>query len=212
MSPDDVLGFFYGKDPPDSFATLRDWIVSMNPSRDGEVRERFGPTIEEAFTGGLADWEETDDGQLALLLVVDQFPRHAFRGTARQYDGDCRGYGLALKMLTSGATERLRHERAMSILMALGHCEIPEQHEANVALADAHAERCPDWWGPVAGIGPSQSRKYREIIRRFGRFPHRNEILGRSNTADEERWLKLGGASQMPPDVIRDGSLFTHQT
>lgn len=129
----------------------------MNPSRDGEIRERFEPTIEEAFTGGLADWEETDDGQLALLLVVDQFPRHAFRGTGRQYDGDRRGYDLALEMLSSGATERLRAERAMSVLMALRHCEILEQHEANVALADEHAERCPDWWGPIAGISAPEA-------------------------------------------------------
>jgi len=93
--------------------------------------------------------------------------------------------------------------RAWFMLMPLAHSENLEQHRFHLQLAPQVAERVPEFWGEIGTIGESQALKYHAIIARFGRFPHRNAMLGRSSTPEELEWIEQGGPERMAPDVFR---------
>ncbi|MGE0724777.1 MAG: DUF924 family protein [Alphaproteobacteria bacterium] len=182
--PADVLDFWFG--PPGSETRGRhrkEWF-EKSEAFDADCRARFAPAVEEAIAGGFAAWEETGDGALALLLLLDQFPRNLFRGSARAFAGDPRARAVADRALARGldrgrpATERvffyLPFEHSEALADQNRSCELfaglddHEQYDRVLEYAERH----------------------REIVRRFGRFPHRNAALGRETTAAEGEFLK----------------------
>ena len=150
---------------------------------DKEIRERFFDTYEAAAAGKLSDWEQSAQGALALLILLDQFPRNMFRADARAFATD----PLA-RAITAGAIVRGFDSQVPKGLR--GFFYLPFEHSED--LADQ--ERC------IAlnkAIGDAENLKWAEIhadiIRRFGRFPHRNAALGRTTTPEEQAFLDGGG-------------------
>ncbi len=151
---------------------------------DRRFRERFLRQHEAAAQGHLAHWADTPEGALALCILLDQFPRNAFRGTPRMYATDALARKLADAAIRAGHDRAIAPDLALFVYLPFGHSENLADQERSVRLAQrlgqpslAHAER------------------HRDIIRRFGRFPHRNAILGRVMTPEEQRFLDEGGFS-----------------
>ncbi len=200
--PDEIIEFWFGREPrtPEELNTL---ILRWGPALDEEIRERFGAVIEQALCGACDGWEETRHGTLALILVLDQFPRHAFRGTARQYAGDAWALKLALAAWDEGWPRSLSTLRKIFFVLPLAHSERLEHQVLHVELAAEVSRTAPPWYGDVAQIPISQARKYHDLIARFGRFPHRNAMLDRESTTAEREWLESGGPARMPPDFVQ---------
>jgi uncharacterized protein (DUF924 family) len=149
---------------------------------DRHFRDRFLRLYEAAARGELTEWLTTADGALALVLLLDQFPRNAFRGTLRMYATDTLARQVAHTAIEAGHDRIVEAELSLFLYLPLAHSENLADQERSVALVQrlgqpnlCHAER------------------HRDIIRRFGRFPHRNPILGRSMTEEEQRYLDGGG-------------------
>jgi uncharacterized protein (DUF924 family) len=152
---------------------------------DAAVRSRFLETWEAARRGDLQAWRASDDGLLALVIVLDQFPRNMFRGDARTYATDALARDVASLAIAEGADQRVDPALRQFLYMPFMHSEQLADQERCVAL--------------FSTTGDSENAKYAEghadIVRRFGRFPHRNQMLGRATTADEQTFLDEGGFS-----------------
>lgn len=173
----DVLDFWWQ-------AGAGKWFAS-DEKFDRDCRERFLPAIEEAFSDDLDPWMETADGSLALLLLLDQMPRNVFRGTADAFKGDSKALRVAKHALSRG------FDRAFP-KAARGFFYLPFEHSEDMA----HQERSVDLF---RALGDTELYHYAlihmDVIRRFGRFPHRNILLGRDTTPKEQAYLDDGGFS-----------------
>jgi uncharacterized protein (DUF924 family) len=149
---------------------------------DRRFRERLLSTHEAAARGELDGWLSTPYGALALILLLDQFPRNAFRGTTRMYATDPRARAAAVAAVEAGHDQAVPKDLRLFIYLPFGHSEEIVDQERSVALAQGLGE--PDL---------SHAKRHRDIIRRFGRFPHRNPILGRAMRDEEQRYLDEGG-------------------
>jgi len=157
------------------------WFAK-NADFDRKFRERFLSLHEDAARGALASWLETSNGALALLLLLDQFPRNAFRGSPRMYATDPMARAAAAAAIAAGHDRFAEPELRVFFYLPFGHSEDLADQERSVALARV--------------LGPetlSHAEGHRDIVRRFGRFPHRNPILGRAMTPEEQRFLDAGG-------------------
>jgi uncharacterized protein (DUF924 family) len=157
---------------------------------DGEVRARFGPLVERAVEGGLTDWEQTPEGRIALIIVLDQLTRHVYRNQARMYAGDARAQRLSVALFDSGEGRALRIDYRHFAAMPLAHAEDLGLQKRSVAETDALVADAPDWLQPFFAMATEQSRKCLDVITRFGRFPHRNVVLGRSSTTEEKSFME----------------------
>jgi uncharacterized protein (DUF924 family) len=152
---------------------------------DAEVRSRFFELWRKAAAGALSAWETSDDGALALTIVLDQFPRNMFRDDAMTYSSDVLAREVASRAIARGADMRVEAALLEFIYMPFMHSE---------DLADQL--RCVELFrkaGNTDNLGYAE--RHADIIRRFGRFPHRNRALGRAITADEQAFLDSGGFS-----------------
>ena len=178
-------------------AKIKRWYMG-GPGVDAEIRERFAPLVERALAGELDDWTATPRGQLALIILVDQFTRSVYRDDPRTYAGDPKAQALAVDAFDRGLDRELAIEEQNFLRMPLLHAE-------DLALQDRAARETtrfyaavPEWSKPVWAMGVEQGEKYRALIAKFGRFPHRNAILGRTSTPDEEAFL-VDWQQKMPP-------------
>jgi uncharacterized protein (DUF924 family) len=158
------------------------WFT-RNDGFDREIRERFLATHEAAAQGRLADWEARAEGALALMILLDQFPRNMFRGTARAFATDKLARAIATRALDKGFDRDTPATLRSFFYLPFEHSENLADQERSLALYRA--------------LGDENNIKYADIhadiIRKFGRFPHRNEILGRQTTAEEQAFLDGGG-------------------
>jgi uncharacterized protein (DUF924 family) len=173
-SPEEVLAFWREAGPDR-------WFTS-DEAFDNAIRERFLSTYETAARGELAGWEATAEGALALVIVLDQFPRNMFRGSARI----CQADALA--------------RAAANIALKRGYdLDVPEAERGFLFLPFMHSEdlvdqnRCVELYRAAGDENLKYALEHRDVIRRFGRFPHRNAILGRASTPDEQAFLDRGG-------------------
>lgn len=160
-----------------------DWFVK-NPAFDAAIRERFLPLYEKAAAGHLADWAGSPRGALALVIVLDQFPRNLFRGEARAFATDPMAREIARRMLARGWDQSMTQSERLFVYLPFEHSESLEDQDLCVELMkdfDAEQRR--------------YAERHRDIIRRFGRFPHRNDSLGRQSTPAEIEFLKQPGSS-----------------
>lgn len=157
------------------------WFAK-DPGFDHRFRERFLDAHENAARGELDAWASTPEGALALLILLDQFPRNAFRGTPRMFATDARARALADASLARGFDRLVEPELAVFFYLPFSHSEDIADQERAVSLAE--------WLG---GRELSYAQLHRDVIRRFGRFPHRNPILGREMRPDEQGYLDEGG-------------------
>ena len=149
---------------------------------DRRFRDRFRTVHEAAARGELAGWGTSADGALALVILLDQFPRNAFRGTARMYATDGHARLVADAGIKAGHDRLVDSALAKFFYLPFAHSEDPADQERSVALVRRLGE--PDL---------SHALGHRDIIGRFGRFPHRNPILGRTMTPQEQQYLENGG-------------------
>jgi uncharacterized protein (DUF924 family) len=166
---------------------------------DAEIRLRFTGVVEAALRGELEAWTGLEGGKLALVLVLDQLARHLYRDDGRAFAGAARAERLALELLDDAS---LTYEAQMFASIPLSHSEDLALQEQGVAAAEALAARAAG--GPLAmigAIGREQAGKHRDVVARFGRFPHRNAILGRASTPEETAFLH-DWASFEPPRAM----------
>ena len=191
-TPGDVLAFWFGepsKTPDELKAKLKKWFQG-GPAMDEATKSAFGEETEAAIHGKLDAWLAEPKGWLALLIVLDQFTRNIYRSDARTHAGDARAEELCVAALERGELHALPLEERHFALMPLLHSENAE-HQARYRVEQAKLMNdVPEAFRFFYAAGIEQGAKYSEIIRRFGRFPHRNAILGRTSTPEEIEFLK----------------------
>ncbi len=157
---------------------------------DDAIRTRFLPTYEAAAAGRLDRWADSADGALALVLVLDQFPRNLFRGTPRAFATDAAALKAAEIARARGVDLRTEPDLRPFFYLPLMHSEDLGHQKQCVAIYETLVAE-----GPGNEAGLKSAREHADIISRFGRFPHRNVILGRDTTKDEQAFLDSGGFS-----------------
>lgn len=175
--------------PAEAMAVVDFWEkagIAMWFAKDAEFdrrfRERFLSLYESAIRGELADWQATANGALALVILLDQFPRNSFRNTPRMYATDTLAREVAAAAINAGHDRVVVAELQMFFYLPYGHSENLADQEKSVALNRRFGEP-----------NISLAKGHRDIVRRFGRFPHRNPILGRTTTSEEQKFLDDGG-------------------
>ncbi|MDJ0860303.1 MAG: DUF924 family protein [Dinoroseobacter sp.] len=165
------------------------WYV-QDDAVDEAIRTRFGSLWEIAASGRLRSWCWCPDGTLAYLILTDQFPRNMFRGSPKAFATDVLALEAAKTGIGRGFDLRIPEPQRQFYYLPLEHSEIPTNQNRCVRLI---LERMPESDGTTL----LHARVHREIIRRFGRFPFRNEVLGRQTTPDEEQFLAQGGYGEI---------------
>ncbi len=197
---DGVLDFWFGALGSPEYGSFREMWFEGGPALDAEITARFGALYERAEAGEFDNWRDEAGSCLALILVLDQFPRNMFRGTAKSFATDTEGAVLADHAVDRGYDKGLAHLMQQFYYMPFEHSEDPTDQRRSVELfrASAEDERKPENIGYAV--------KHLEIIERFGRFPHRNAILGRESTDEELKFLTDGG------DDVHFGTKTEQQT
>jgi uncharacterized protein (DUF924 family) len=204
VSPEDVLEFWFGIPPADEqelMQKVRRWFHGGD-ALDREVVAGFADAVDAALGGGLDAWSSSPRGRLALVILLDQFTRSVFRGTSRVYAGDARAQELALEAFDDGSAEELSFVEQLFLSLPLLHAESLALQEREAQIAAALAAKAPSLWRPMSAMHLEQSAKYRRVIERFGRFPHRNAILGRSSTPQEIEFI-VDWDEKAPPTGAR---------
>jgi uncharacterized protein (DUF924 family) len=181
---DDILAFWFGPLPH----AARDAWFRKDPGFDAAIRARFGEAVERALGGGFRDWTASPRGTLARVLLLDQFTRNVFRESPRAFAGDADALATATAAVELGADRELDRYERWFLYMPFEHAEDAGAQERAVRLLATLAAETGDrdqleW-----------AEKHAAVIRRFGRFPHRNAILGRASTAEEEAFLAQPGS------------------
>ena len=174
MHADEVLKFWFERD-------RKAWF-EKNPAFDEEIRQRFLPHYELGAAGMLGAWKEAPGSCLALVVLLDQFPRNMFRDSARAFAADPLARDAACTILDQGWDQAMTPDERMFAYLPFEHSEALQDQELSLKLFEGNANF--EW-----------ARKHWEIIRRFGRFPHRNAALGRESTFEEIEFLGQPGSS-----------------
>lgn len=172
--PSDVIAFWSEAGPSRWFA--------KDETFDRRFRETFMEAYQAARRGDLDDWQRTPGGALALILLLDQFPRNAFRGTPRMYASDAKALKAAEVAIAAGHDRHIDADLRLFFYLPFAHSEALADQERSVALCCDLDEK-----------SLAHAEGHRDIVKRFGRFPHRNRILGRTTTTEEQRFLDDGG-------------------
>ncbi len=184
-TPEAILEFWFGPPPH----RPRDAWFRKDASFDAVVRERFGDAVDDALAGGLVHWSRTARGALAHVILLDQFTRNIHRDTPRAFAGDALALAAAREAIARGFDRELEPIERGFLYLPFEHSEEWAMQERSLALfgqlaAETGDRTLLDW-----------AEKHAAIIRRFGRYPHRNAALGRPSTAAELEFLRLPGSS-----------------
>jgi uncharacterized protein (DUF924 family) len=202
LTPGDVLDYWFRDAPADGASAMpqmRRWFQGGRDV-DDEIIARFGSTVEAAVTGGLTAWEEPPRDRLALILVLDQFTRNVYRDDPRTYAGDPRAQRLALDALDRGLDRDLSFWERLFLGMPLRHAEDDALQRRGLEQTCQLGLEFPAF-ASITAMGAEQSEKFLAILARFGRLPHRNRILGRTSTPEEEAFL-VDWTEQAPPRAM----------
>ena len=195
-----VLEYWLGAEFPDNASALtrQQLWFTKSETTDEEIRKLFGGLLQEALMGKL-DGEALEQplGMLAVLIVLDQFTRNAYRGTAKSFAGDERALALALKAIDLGwdTDESIPTVARIFMYLPLEHSEdrLMQEHSV-VAFEQLHQEAATPELREFFATTLDYAIRHREVIAQFGRFPHRNAMLGRESTASERDYLSKPGA------------------
>ena len=191
----EILDFWFGELDQDDMSAAdkhKLWFVST-ADNDREIRDRFGSDVVRAIGGALDHWSNSGTGLIALVLLLDQFPRNIYRGTDAAFSGDDKALALAQAAVQQEADQMLPLIHRVFLYFPFEHAEDLAVQEQGVACLDQLLTQCTQAaWDRIEGF-----RKYmiahRDVIAQFGRFPHRNKILGRTSTAEERSHLEQHG-------------------
>jgi uncharacterized protein (DUF924 family) len=190
MTAQEVRDFWFGAPGSDAEGQPRkEWFVKSE-AFDEEIQQRFGAVIPQAIAGGLREWDaEGPQGVLARILVLDQFTRNAYRNKPESFAGDALALAAARQLADSGAHKELPPLQRAFAYMPFEHAEDAFMQERAVELFTALAAQHPGFDDML-----DYAHRHRGVIARFGRFPHRNEILGRASTQEEIEFLRQPGS------------------
>ena len=194
--PESVLAFWFGA--PGSAVEVAGrqsklWF-GKSPANDQAVIERFAATLTAATAGQLDHWAHSPRGRLALVIVLDQFPHHIHRDQSQAFATDPQSLALSLAALESGEDRQLTPIERVFLYLPLEHAESIAMQARSVSLYERLAhEAAVDERALFDGF-LDYARRHRDVVARFGRFPHRNAILGRPSTPDEIEFLKQPGS------------------
>jgi uncharacterized protein (DUF924 family) len=194
ITPDAILDFWLGPVDADPFANAKTWW-KKDPAFDAEVTRRFGAALEAASRGELDIWQDEPRPCAALIVLTDQLSRNIHRGSAAAFAQDGRARAACEQAQDRGLDVALRPVERVFVCMPLMHAEdLAAQNRGIVAFATL-AEEAPEAQRPRFVDYVLFAVKHQKIIRRFGRFPHRNALLGRTSTAEEAAFLEQPGSS-----------------
>jgi uncharacterized protein (DUF924 family) len=191
---EDVLRFWFSSLPHgDHAAMARQMEWWFRGGADAEIVERFPPLLDRAQRGDLDSWSHSPRSRLALIIVLDQFSRTLHRGTAQAFAQDPKALALALEGIENGHYAALETPWEKTFFfLPLGHSEDLTKLEQVVKLAEELVKEAPEEMRAMLEFSANQARGHRDIIARFGRHPHRNEVLGRQSTPQELDYLAAG--------------------
>lgn len=202
MQPQDILDFWFGP----GYASEAPAVVAQRQAKlwwskdeqvDADIKARFESLLEDAAANRLDDWTETPESLLALVILLDQFPRNMHRGTPHCFAFDELARQCSQLMLAMGQDQELPAIARLFAYLPLEHSEDMDDQDYAVDLIGQLAKdhQADEAQRQAFGGFADYARRHREVIRRFGRFPHRNAILGRASTAEEVEFLKQPGSS-----------------
>jgi uncharacterized protein (DUF924 family) len=196
VQPENVLAYWFG--PPGSAAEVagrqRMLWFGKSAANDQEVSERFADTLLAATAGQLDHWPGTSRGRLALIILLDQFPHHIHRNLPQAFATDPQALALSLGALAEGVDQQLAAIERVFLYLPLEHAESNEMQDLSVSLFEKLAHEAAADELSLFDDFLNYARQHRDVVARFGRFPHRNEILGRPSTAAEVEFLKQPGS------------------
>jgi uncharacterized protein (DUF924 family) len=175
----DILDFWFEE-------TLAPQWFQVNPAFDEAIRTRFSDAYDKGLRGILDDWKNDSDGCLALCLLLDQFPRNMFRGSPRAFEGDSKAIVIAKYALSKGFDQVLVPVKRRFLYLPFEHSENLSDQRKCVELFEKMKKDDP--------LGYDYAQRHLKVIEKFGRFPHRNQILGRMSTPEEKAYLAQPGA------------------
>ncbi|HEV7576173.1 MAG TPA: DUF924 family protein [Caldimonas sp.] len=187
--PEAVLDFWFGAPDSAEFGSARKAWFAKDDAFDASVRDRFGALIERALRGELEGWAESPRSALAQVLLLDQLTRNAFRGTARSFAGDARALAAASRMVGARQDEALPPFMRAFVYMPFEHAEGLAMQDEAIRLFARLVSEAPEHADML-----DYAHRHRAVIERFGRFPHRNDILGRRATAEEIAFVQQPGS------------------
>lgn len=192
LKPRDILDFWFGPlDEAGLPAPEKEKLwFRVDKAFDQLVRRRFLSYVLMASEEALNDWVETPDGRLALILLLDQFPRNIFRGTAMAFEYDVQARRLCREGLRRGDDVNLPIIHRAFFYMPMQHSERREDQAESVALFEQLHAASRDQLKDKIGVFLHYARDHRDVVQRFGRFPHRNAVLKRASTEAEEAFLR----------------------
>jgi len=182
-APQEILAFWFGSEDEEGYGGFREAWFTKDREFDREIRDRFEPVYEEAAGGGLDHWKSEARSCLALIIVLDQFPRNMYRGDARMYAADEKAREAARHAIEHAYDRELSPYGRLFMYLPFEHSEELDDQRLSVELFGGLATEM----GSEDLLG--YAVRHLEIVERFGRFPHRNEILGRRTTPEEAEFL-----------------------
>ena len=186
---DEILDYWFGDPNDPEYGKLREFWFRGGPKADDEIRARFLADYEAAVAGHYEEFESSPRGILALILLLDQFPRNMFRGKAHAFATDDKALALAKHAIDAGLESHLRGWERVFLYLPFEHAEDIAEQRRSLALF----EKLDDFEDAEQSL--EHARRHLEVIERFGRFPHRNAVLGRDTTPEEAEFLKEPNSS-----------------
>jgi uncharacterized protein (DUF924 family) len=184
-----VLHFWFGVPGDETHGSARELWFRKSDATDREIAERFAALIEQALRGELSAWAAQPHSALAQIVLLDQFTRNTFRDTPRAFAGDSQALAAASAMVGTRQDEALLPVQRSFVYLPFEHSEALTMQDESVRLFTRLAAAAPEMAGPL-----DYAHRHHAIVARFGRFPHRNEVLGRQSTAEELAFLAQPGS------------------
>lgn len=190
---DTTLAFWFGHpSEPDYGLYRKNWFIK-DTAFDQAIRQRFLSDVEHAAGGDYDGWQSSAESAVALLLLLDQFPRNLYRGDARSFATDAKALEVAKGLVDTGKHQTLIPAHRFFVYVPFEHSEEMTNQDRCVALMESLIQEFPNLEKGLTD-GLDYAKRHREIIKRFGRFPHRNDVLGRVSTPEEAAFLQQPGS------------------
>lgn len=192
----EILDYWFGPITADGMTRddrYRLWF-SKDEAQDSDIRRRFAGRVEQALAGRLDHWSDTPEGRLALVISLDQFTRNIYRDTPRAFSGDPLALDQTLAALDRGEDRRLPLIQRVFLYLPLEHAESADMQAESVRRFERLAADAPAAHKALFDGFFDYAYQHRDVIARYGRFPHRNHILGRESTVNEQEYLQQPGA------------------
>lgn len=197
VTPEDILAFWFADavgDPAKAMQRRSFWFQA-NPAVDESISQRFSTSVRFAARGEFRSWEQAPRSCLALVILLDQFSRNLYRGKAEAFQYDSRALDVASRGVAAGYLEHLSLVEQCIFVLPYEHSEDVSVQRAGIELLEQIVDGADPEWEPSARLSLDFARRHLEIVERFGRFPHRNAVLGRPSTPAEQAYLEGGGES-----------------